>query len=135
MKYQQGVTLVELIMLIIVLGVIAIPLSNGFLSVSQALMTNNDAHQANNLTRACAEHLLYQRRSGTTTFNTTDCDGLPGFSASGTVSITASDSSNNAPLCPVPTSGTTTCDEIYISSANSAGQTRANLTLFFIYKP
>ena len=136
---QKGVTLVELVIVMIVFSILAVPLSNGFLSVSKSLIINEEVKAASNLARACAEHILYQRRNGASTFLTTDCNGITGFLGSATLTITPSDSTTNAPLCPVPANlslpGPTICDEIVITANNSGGQSRSTMTLFFAYNP
>jgi len=133
---QKGVTLIELVIVMIVFSVLMIPLANGFINVSKSIVINDEVKAANNLVRACAEHLLYQRRiADTTTFNNTDCDDVTGFTSNGSLTITANDSDNHAPLCPAPSAGTTNCDEIVINADNNGGQSRSSISLYFVYTP
>ena len=132
---QKGVTLIELTIIMIAFSIVAVPLSNGFISVSNTILLNSEVNQANNLTRACAEHVLYKRRAGTTTFTATDCNGITGFLGTALLSVVTSDSTSNAPLCPAPATGTTNCHELTITANNPSGQARSALSLFFIYNP
>ena len=134
-RKQQGVTLVELVIVMIVFSVLAVPLSNGFLTVSKSTVINAEVKAANNLTRSCAEHILHQRRRTiggitsaiTPTGSSTLCDtAVTGFSASGNLAIAAN---ATVPLCPA----LSTCDELTITADNSSGQTLSTISLLFVY--
>ncbi len=126
-RKQQGVSLVEIVIIITVLGIVAMPFSNGFVSVSHSLITNEEVLQSNAYAQSCAEHILYFRRSpdaatqGYTNLaisaTSTVCDALPNPVGLGkTVDI--SDASGNTACASA------VCKSVNIT-VTSGGQTRA----------
>ena len=131
---QKGVTLIELVMIIILIGVIAIPFSNAFLTISRSLILNADITQGGSLARECAEFILHQRRTGTITASPAEsiCDDpvIPGFNAP-QETVTVSSDATGTGNCPAGSGG---CDLITIT-VNDATVTsvRNELYLYLIY--
>jgi len=128
-RKQQGVSLVEIVIIVIVLGIVAMPFSNGFVSVSQSLIINEEVLQSNAYAQTCAEHILYFRRSPDTTTqgyanlaistSSTVCDALP--NPAGLVINVDIENGNASPAC-----ATGNCKSVTITVASN-GQPRANI--------
>ena len=134
---QAGVTLLELVIIIIVVGVVAIPFSNAFLTTSKSLILNADITQSGSLARECAEFILHQRRVDGFDEATLDaniesmCDDpvIPGFGApQETISVT-SEAGNTPPNCP---NGSAGCDLIKIEVRDATATTVRNELYFYL---
>ena len=133
---QQGVTLVELLIVMIISSIIIVPISNGFLTSTKANLINLEVHQANNLARSCAEHLTHNRKKAVSPYaahadiNATDCDiAIPNFATNGVIDPQALIANTTAP-CP----GTATeCAEVIVTANNNGGDKRAEIRLFFVF--
>ncbi|MDH5547857.1 MAG: hypothetical protein OEZ43_19945 [Gammaproteobacteria bacterium] len=131
---QQGVSLVELVIIIIVVGIVAVPFFNAFLHVSRTQISDKELTQAHSLARACAEFVLQQRRTGviTATPALTVCDDpvIPGFtSPQETLNITSD--AAGAGNCPAGSGG---CDLVTVAVNNAtATQAKASLYFYLVY--
>jgi len=131
---QAGVTLIELVMIIVVLGVISVPFSSAILQTPKTLIHSNEIISSNGLARECAEFILQQRRTGviTTSPALTVCDDpvIPGFNAPQETVSLVSDLAG-AGNCPVGSGG---CDRVTVTINNTAvANTRANLYIYLVY--
>ena len=125
---QRGVSLVEIVIIIIVLGIVAIPFSNGFISVSRSFIINDEVLQSNTYAQSCAEHILYFRRSPDITTQgyanlansatSTVCDALPNPAG---LAINVDIETSLDPAC-----ATGNCKSVTITVASN-GQPRANI--------
>jgi len=128
---QRGVSLVEIIIIVIVLGMVAMPYSNGFISVSRSFIINDEVLQSNAYAQSCAEHILYFRRSPDTatqgyanlaiSATSTACVAVP--NPAGLV-INVDIEGALASLDPACATGN--CKSVTVTVASS-GQTRANI--------
>ena len=59
---ESGVSLVELVIVIIVVGVVATAFSSGFTAAARALMTNDPLQRGISYAEECAEHIMYIQR-------------------------------------------------------------------------
>lgn len=132
---QHGVTLIELVMIIVVLGLLTVPFSSALLQTSSSLLYNAEIVQSNGLARECAEFILQQRRTGvinaSPAFTVCDDPVIPGFnSPQETVALTSYLA--GAGNCPAGSGG---CDRVTITVNNSAATSaRTSLYLYLIYR-
>jgi len=122
---QRGVSLIEIVIIIIVLGVVATPFSDGFISVSKSFSVDIEVLQSNAYAQSCAEHILYLRRAGGYAgLVNTDCDDLP--NPAGLVKTVTIASASGDAACA---SGDCKSIEIVVTSG---GQTRANISFLLM---
>ena len=81
---QRGVTLVELVMVIVILGVAAVAIMDQFVNSARTYEINESVQTAAQLAQECAEHILATRRLQGYAAITPTCPALPGaFTAAG----------------------------------------------------
>ena len=128
-KKQLGVTLVELVMLIIVMAIIILPLASGFSTAGKMVPIKKNLQLAITESEACAEHILGIRRKltyGDVTSGAPSiiCDGITEVSEFDAASLTRTvniyDIVNGAfvlnvtdPNCPV------NCKNVYVTVTKS----------------
>jgi len=79
-RYSGGFSLIEMVIVIVVFSIAAIPLLSGFANVAQWLDTEQEIPIAAQLTQECAEHLLLQRRvNGYASITSASCNVLSDF--------------------------------------------------------
>ncbi len=88
---SAGFSLIELVIVIVVFSIAAIPLLGGFASVAQWLDTEQEVPIAAQLSQECAEHLMLQRRiNGYASITSSSCNVLSDFNGyTRSLSITA----------------------------------------------
>lgn len=130
-KKQHGVTLLELVILIIVIGVVAVPFASQLLTTSRSLSINNYIQTGVAEARACAEHVLYTKRSlgYDAIANNTICNNLtaPIAPLSRAVTVTNTTSATE-PACPT---GSSACKIVDIDITVS-GQNVSHIGLLFV---
>ncbi|MHB8410251.1 MAG: prepilin-type N-terminal cleavage/methylation domain-containing protein [Acidiferrobacterales bacterium] len=102
-RRASGFTLVELIMIIVLLAVLAVPLLGSFGQVSRSLGTDAALQSGQQLDRECGEFLLAQRRDNPAVGyagidSSTSCAALPNLHGLN-VSVTLQ-SPYSGPACP-----------------------------------
>lgn len=129
LKKQSGVTLVELVMLIVVMAIVVPPLASGFSTSGKMVSIKKNLQLAITESEACAEHVLGIRRKNTYAFvasgtSNTLCDLIietAEFSAASlTRTVDVYDIVNGAyvldvadPNCPV------NCKNVYVTVTKS----------------
>lgn len=104
-KRAGGFSLIELVMVIVVFAIAAVPLLRPLLQASEALILMDDLQTGGNLVRECAEHILSRRRNpavGYTGINNLMCANdlpavPPGYARD---PITITDISGSGAPCP-----------------------------------
>jgi len=108
---QQGFSLLELVITIVVLGIAAVAILSMFGQAAHSLAINEDIQNAAQLGQSCSEHILATKRRyvfGFSLIDTSICDALPtpsGFTRSVTVTDPYSGSA-----CP----GGAACKEVHV---------------------
>lgn len=75
---QRGVTLIEMVIVIVILAVAATAIMDQFVNSANSYQTNESVQTAAQLAQECAEHILATRRlQGYTTAIAVDCSALP----------------------------------------------------------
>jgi len=135
MYKQNGFTLIEIVIVMIVSSLLIIPLANGLTSSSKSMILNNEVNQANNLAKSCAEYILHKRKKGDYTangdINATDCDGVSNFATNGTLSSTLI-ATGTSP-CPGTADPVEGCSDVTVTALNDNNETRSQLKLLFVY--
>ncbi|MEK6747800.1 MAG: prepilin-type N-terminal cleavage/methylation domain-containing protein [Pseudomonadota bacterium] len=123
----RGFSLVELIIVIVLISIAAVPLLGLFQGVGSSIISNDDLQVAQQTTQACGEQILGLRRrnpaTGFASITTTGCNGLAvpaGFTRALTVN-----SVTNATLAACPTGAS--CKNV--SVAVTKGTLIADLSL------
>jgi prepilin-type N-terminal cleavage/methylation domain-containing protein len=80
---HRGVSLIELVMVIVVLSVASVGLITGFTQLPRSLLLSEDVQTTAQLAQECAEHILASRRNLGFTSAFTDCSTLPAFGGYG----------------------------------------------------
>lgn len=135
---QQGFSLIEIVLIIVLLGVGAAAMVGMFSNVGRTLGDNQGVQTGAQLIQKCAEHIMAFRRSTlssqgytnvTTGNNTGICTAsftaVAGFTAAPVVNVTARNSTSLA-ACP-----SSDCKQVDISISKS-GVTMASLTLMLV---
>ena len=126
--YSGGFSLIELVIVIVVFSIAAIPLLGGFANVARWLDTEQDIPIATQLSQECAEHLMLQRRTnGYASITSTSCDVLPAF-AGYTRSLTIT-SPYTGSACPTGAS----CKLVAISVAKGGNTVDTNTFMLVDY--
>lgn len=138
---QQGFSLIEIVLIIVLLGVGAAAMVGMFSNVGRTLGDNQGMQTGAQLVQKCAEHIMAFRRSTlasqgyanvTIGNNTGICDAsfsaVGGFTSAPVVNVTAHDSSSLA-ACPSATAGD--CKQVDITISKS-GVTMASTTLMLV---
>jgi prepilin-type N-terminal cleavage/methylation domain-containing protein len=125
---QQGFTLLELVLVIVVVALASIPILGQFSQAGQSLLLNEAIQTAGQLAQERAEALLALRRDqGYAAVPTgTSSEGLTGNYAGYTRTLTV----NEPPLGPGCAAGAT-CKEVLVSVARG-GNPHAALTLMLV---
>lgn len=106
MKKLRGVSMIEMVMVIVLVGVIAVGMMPFYVQSTRAIILNEDLQTGAQLLRACGEHILVTRRwgAGYAAVDGAICDALPTVSSyTLSVVVTAVDNATEA-FCPVGTS-------------------------------
>ncbi len=126
----QGFSLIELILVIVIVGIAAVPLMNGFMTMGSWLDTPIESVPAGaQLAQECAEHITALRRKDDYAgVASTSCNGLPALPAgySRTVTVTARTSATLS-ACPAGTN----CKEVSIA-VTKGGVTVGRATLMLV---
>jgi len=129
-KRQTGVTLIELIIVIIVLGAGVTAILPFFMQTAQTVTIGQTLQTSAELARECAEQVITSRRHSTLGFNGIDntvCDVIPAFPAyTRTVTVT-SVTNATVPLCPA----SSTCKQVDID-ISQAGVSKSKLSLLLV---
>jgi len=128
-RYQTGLTLIELTLLILVMGVVIVPLSTGLLSASRSFSVNDELHKSTADAQACADHILAIRRDPAQGYSAIVdgggmCSSISSISGL-TRTVTVTDTSANPP-CP---SGD--CKDVLIDVSINGGS-KASLSLLLM---
>lgn len=129
-KLDSGVTLVELVIVIVVVGILIVPLASGFSTTVRSLSINNELQTSVTYAQECAEHILYMRRDpaqGFASIVTPLCTTLP-TSGSLNRSVTVSNIVAGAGLCPATAAA---CKSVAITVTQGL-MTRANVNMYFV---
>lgn len=128
-RSNRGVSLIEMIVVIVMVSAAAVPLLSLYGAVARSLPINEDTQTAAQLGQECSEHILAARRNpaiGYSAINNAICDALPplaGFARKVKVTDLAS-----SPPCTVKKAGT--CKHVEVSI--TAQTTNATLFTFMI---
>jgi len=112
---HKGVSLIELIIVIVVVSIAAVAMLPLFGGVARSLNINEDTQTAAQLGQECAEHILAARRNpllGYGAINNTICNALPDPLAGFTRTVAVTDLTASPP-CTVTTAGT--CKNVRVS--------------------
>jgi len=87
---QSGVTLLELVLVIVTVGILTAPIASGFKILGQGFGLNRELQMSAAIAQECAEHLLQLARNGdvaTITASTCDNDlpAIPGLTEFSTI--------------------------------------------------
>lgn len=128
MTTQRGFSLIELVIVIVLVSIAAVPLIAPLPLAGRAFLTAEELQTGGNVVEACADYILAARRNvavGYTGITATICDTLPaplnGFAPP---QVTITDPFINA-ACPG------TCKRVVVS-ATYGGQPRGTLTLMLV---
>jgi len=121
----HGFSLVELVIVIIVISIAAVPLLGLFRGVGDSLLSNDDLQVAQQTAQACGEHVLGLRRrnpsTGYASITSTSCNILPVPAGFTRPPLTITNPTAN----PCPTGAS--CKSVYI--AVTKGTLIADITL------
>ena len=130
---QAGLSLLEILILILVIAIITTPLASGLLTGSDATKTNIRLIQAVSEARSCAEHVLYMSRdpaqgyASVVAAGNTICDSITAPLNPLTRTVTQSNASAET-ACP---GAATACRQINIAVTYS-GNTLASTDLLLV---
>ena len=98
-NHSTGFSLIEVVIIIIVMSIIAVPLTLQFTQASSSWQLNERVQTASQLAQACSEELLLTRRiSGHTAALASSCSALPASFSSYSRALNFSSFSSTA--CP-----------------------------------
>lgn len=124
-RNQRGVTLVEVVMAIVILGIAAVAIMDQFVNSVRSYAVNESVQTATQLAQECAEHVLATRRLQGYAAGTPACPALSGtYTAVGAVYAVSASSVVVTP----PNSGcfTDPCRVVTVTATYN-GATRASL--------
>jgi len=131
MAKQSGVTLLELVLVIVTIGILMLPIASGFKILGQGYGLNRELQMSAAIAQECAEHILQLARNGdVNTITTSTCDNdlpaIPGLTEFSTItrSMTIPDLTGGA--CPA---GETCMDVTVTAMANSVTRSEIRLLL------
>ena len=134
MKHQTGFTLIELVAVIVILAVAAVPLFGLFTQASASLLDNERIQTAAQLAQERAESLLAQRRAtdfaAVATGTVTDALGANYSAYTRTVTATQPPAGPGCPLHPV-TGVSAACKEVVVTVAQGP-DTLAEVTFLLV---
>jgi len=129
---QSGVTLLELVLVIVTVGILTAPIAAGFKTLGQGFGLNRELQMASSYAQECAEHVLQLARNGsvasiTPTICEDDLPAIPALQEFSTItrSMTMPDLTGGA--CPA---GETCLDVTVTAMAN--GNTRSEIRLLLV---
>ena len=130
---QSGVTLLELVLVIVTVGILTAPIASGFKTLGQGFGLNRELQMSAAIAQECAEHLLQLARNGdVATITTATCDNdlpaIPGLAEFSTITretLSIPDLTGGA--CPA---GETCMDVTVTVSAN--GNTRSEIRFLLV---
>ena len=129
MKTQSGFTLIELVLVIIIISIAAVPLFGMFSQAASSLLINEKTQTAVQLAQEHAEYLLAIRRNQD--FNATQLSGSSSEALSGNFSsynrFTVITPAPGGPGCP----GGASCKEVTIS-VDEGATTYAEVTFLLV---
>lgn len=104
-KRQRGVTLIEMVIVIVILAIAATAIMDQFVNSANSYQTNESVQTAAQLAQECAEHILATRRlQDYTTAIAADCSALPivsGYTTAVSTSALVSDPCVTTPCTQV----------------------------------
>ena len=131
---QSGVTLIELVIVIVAMGILTPPIASGFKILGEGFGLNRELQMSTAFVQECAEHVLVQARVGNfAVIDNTTCNVLPAIPALNEFSNLTSNllvtnvTSATETACPVGVS----CKDVAVSVAAN-GVTRAEINLLLI---
>jgi len=110
----RGVSLIEMIIAIVILGIAASLASAGLITIARSVSIDEDIQGATRLAQQCSEHILTFRRAQSSSGNrwsqvstgtSTICDSVANDAAY-TRTVTVTDPSPTSPPCPSTSAGT-----------------------------
>jgi len=130
-RQQKGITLVELVIIIVVMGIVAVPFGAQLLTTSRSLAINNYIQTGVAEAKACAEHILYTKRTSgyDAIVDNTICNNVsaPIAPLIRSVTVTNTDSATEA-ACPA---GSTACKLVDVN-ITVAGQSINSIAFLFV---
>jgi prepilin-type N-terminal cleavage/methylation domain-containing protein len=134
MTRENGFTLIELVMVIVILAVAAVPLFGLFTQASASLLDNERIQTAVQLAQERAESIIAQRRAadfaGVGLGTTTDVLGTNYSAYTRTVTVTQPPAGPGCPLHPV-TGVSAACKEVVVN-VGQGPDTLAEVTLLLV---
>lgn len=129
-QQNHGLTLIEVVVVILVVAVLAAPLSQGFLKIGRSLIIMDESQKAVNHAEECAEHVLATRRNTSNGFaNVVDnmCSFMPTLAGVSAPLVTVTDASAQA-YCPTIASA---CKDVHVAVSVN-GVVRAEVSLLLV---
>ena len=124
-KRDQGFTLIELVLVIVLLSIASVGLVTLLGQLTNSLAVNNDTQAAAQQAQECAEYLLdARRRSGYSLGGISDCSALPAFNGFGPPAVTTTNPYSGSG-CPLGAS----CKLLEISAIFGSGASKVTLLL------
>ncbi|MDH3326511.1 MAG: prepilin-type N-terminal cleavage/methylation domain-containing protein [Gammaproteobacteria bacterium] len=129
LKKHRGFTLIEIIMVMITVGIVAVPVVGMFGSVGKSLILNSETTEADGYVQACAEHIVVRKQNiRIALIDNTICSSIP-TSATFTLNVIITNGAAHA-SCPTAI-GTPTCVAAEIT-ATVNGNVRSSAVVFLV---
>jgi prepilin-type N-terminal cleavage/methylation domain-containing protein len=113
MRSMRGLTLIELIMVIVVISVAATFFATSFVELSRGLGVDENAQTAAQLAQACSEHILARRRGtgGYASVASGMCTGIPALAGFGSYTVADTVAAYAGSACPP----SATCEQVTVT--------------------
>lgn len=107
---MRGITLIELIMVMVVISVAVAVFATSFVGLPRGLSVDENAQTAAQLAQACSEHILAQRRGtgGYTSVVSGMCTGIPALAGFNGYTVADTVATSAFAACPAATCKTVT---------------------------
>lgn len=99
---MRGLTLIELVMVMVVISVAATFFATSFVELPRGLSVDENAQTASQLAQACSEHILARRRgaAGYAAIASGLCTAVPALASFNGYSVTDTVAASTGGICP-----------------------------------